>query len=228
MVFKGLTTVVSQAEDMVKFRGFWWFKHFGRGSKLSISIMLLNIKESCLDVNRVKSVKSSEWLPPTGEGLKFNVDGSLRDNPGKAGIEGVLRDSGGKVWGLFSAFVGILDSMSAEILAIQRAAFMCVHSEVLVGKEVDIVSDSKAAVAWVNSEGFCNLRHVDVIYDIRNSLNFLGNTRVIFNSRASNSYANMLAKKGMSAAKSCLLATSSEQSDAFRRRSAIAPPQLRR
>ncbi|KAK3205181.1 hypothetical protein Dsin_019227 [Dipteronia sinensis] len=87
--------------------------------------MLLNMKESCLEVKRVKPVKSAEWLPPAGEALKFNVDGSAMGNPGIAGIGGVLRDKSGKVWGLFFAFVGRLDSMAAEILAIQRVVSMC-------------------------------------------------------------------------------------------------------
>ncbi|KAK3219673.1 hypothetical protein Dsin_013643 [Dipteronia sinensis] len=109
---------------------------------------------------------------------------------------GVLRDNVGKVWGLFSVFVGRLHSNAAEILAIHRVVSMCAQSQVFVGKEIDIVSDSKVTVSWVNSKGFGNLKHIHTIYDIRNSLKILDNTRVIFISRASNSFADLLAKKG--------------------------------
>ncbi|KAK3211462.1 hypothetical protein Dsin_016168 [Dipteronia sinensis] len=76
-----------------------------------------------------------------------------------------------KILGMFCAYVGILDSNSTEILAIHKATTLCASSSSFVGKEIDIVCDSKVAVSWVN-------------------------TRVIFNPRSSNSYADMLAKKG--------------------------------
>ncbi|KAK3220416.1 hypothetical protein Dsin_014386 [Dipteronia sinensis] len=195
MVFNGKSTDFSQAADTVKFRVAWWFKQHERGSKLPISMMLLDIKVSCVETNHVKSTKSSEWVPPTGDTLKFNVDGSSRGNPRNTGIERVLRDKAGKLWGLFSGFVGILESNAAELFAIHRAVSLCIQSQVLIGKEIDIVGDSKVAVLWVNSEGIGNLKHVDIILDIRNMLCFLGNTRVIFNSRDSNSFADSLAKK---------------------------------
>ncbi|KAK2651427.1 hypothetical protein Ddye_011283 [Dipteronia dyeriana] len=131
-----------------------------------------------------------------GLGLKFNVDGSARGNPGNAGIGGVFRDNYGKVLSLFSDHIGTLDSISVEILAIHRAVTLCVEMTSLVGREIDIVSDFKVAVTWINSKGMGNLNHVKTIYEICNLLYHLGHTRVIFNSRASNSFADSLAKKG--------------------------------
>ncbi|KAK3219243.1 hypothetical protein Dsin_013213 [Dipteronia sinensis] len=180
MIFKGVPTTVSQATDKVKFRVAWWYKYHGAGSKLSISTMLLNVKESCADFLPKQKKNEIAWNPPLGLVLKFNVDGSARGNPGNAGIGGVLIDNTGKVLGLFSEHVGILDSNSAEILAIHRAVSLCAESTSLIGKDVDIVSDSKIAVSWVNSEGFGSLNHVKLIYDIRSLLLFLGNTWVFF------------------------------------------------
>ncbi|KAK3218848.1 hypothetical protein Dsin_012818 [Dipteronia sinensis] len=154
---------IDYVTDTLKFRVAWWFKHHGKGSKLPISMMLSDIKVSCLEPKFVKPVNPSVWLPPTGDALKVNVDGSARGNPGSAGIGGVMRDNSGKV---------------------------------LIGKKIDIVSDSKVAVSWVNSEGIGILKHVETIFNIRNMLCILGNTQVIFNSRDSNYFVDTPAKKG--------------------------------
>ncbi|KAK3185174.1 hypothetical protein Dsin_032460 [Dipteronia sinensis] len=136
------------------------------------------------------------WSPPTGVALKFNVDGLARGNPRNAGLCGVIRDNSGKVLGLFSAFVRTLDSNSTELLAIHMAASLCALFENLVDTEIEIVNDSKVTVSWVNSRSMGCLKYVNLIYDIRNCLSSLSNMWVIFNSRASNSFADSLAKQG--------------------------------
>ena len=73
---------------------------------------------------------------------------------------------------------------------------LCVVTIGLLGKEIVFVSDSKSAVTWINSDGLGSLNHTKLILDIRNHLTSLNNSSVIFNSRDSNSLANMLAKKG--------------------------------
>ncbi|KAK3221941.1 hypothetical protein Dsin_008966 [Dipteronia sinensis] len=93
-------------------------------------------------------------------------------------------------------FKGFLNSNSTEILAIQRAVILSVSVISFVGKEIDVVSDSKDVVAWINSEGFSSLNRVKLIYDNRTGLNMLGNTRVIHNPRFSNFFVDALAKKG--------------------------------
>ncbi|KAK1567980.1 hypothetical protein Q3G72_018942 [Acer saccharum] len=65
----------------------------------------------------------------------------------------------------------------------------------LVGKEIIIISDSMVAVSWVNGSEFGSLNHVNLIYDIRSLLHFLGGTVVGYNSRSSNNFADCLAKK---------------------------------
>ncbi|TXG47863.1 hypothetical protein EZV62_027157 [Acer yangbiense] len=54
----------------------------------------------------------------------FNVDGSVKKSPNAAGIGGVLRDSSGKILGLFSSFVGCMDANSTKNFAIHRACML--------------------------------------------------------------------------------------------------------
>ncbi|KAK3221063.1 hypothetical protein Dsin_015033 [Dipteronia sinensis] len=124
------------------------------------------------------------------------MDGSSRGNPGAVGIGGVLRDNSGKVLRMFSEFVGILSSNSAELLAIHRSDSLCANSTFFYGKDLDFVSDSKVVDPWINSEGLGSLNHVQLIYDIWVCLNSLRNGWVIFNTRSSNSFADQLVKKG--------------------------------
>ncbi|KAK3227199.1 hypothetical protein Dsin_007061 [Dipteronia sinensis] len=92
MVFEGLEVNMDQAIDLVKFRVVWWFKHFGKGSKDTVTALLLNIKELCVENKIVKSIKMQNWVPTMANCLKFNVHGSARGKPGVAGIGGILRD----------------------------------------------------------------------------------------------------------------------------------------
>ncbi|KAK0608449.1 hypothetical protein LWI29_030724 [Acer saccharum] len=59
-----------------------------------------------------------------------------------------------------------------------------------------VISDCKQAVAWVNSSGVGDWEFLQMILDIRCMLGNLGQTIVEYNSRDTNSYADMLAKKG--------------------------------
>ncbi|KAK3225721.1 hypothetical protein Dsin_005583 [Dipteronia sinensis] len=52
--FRGIMTDIGQAKDTVKFRVVWWFKYLGKGSKVPISTMLLNVKDNCSTQNSVK------------------------------------------------------------------------------------------------------------------------------------------------------------------------------
>ncbi|KAK0574763.1 hypothetical protein LWI29_028697 [Acer saccharum] len=196
LVFSNSDKGIVQAVDMIKFRVAWWFKHHGEGSSDPITVILQDIAGRCFDKIKKKAASTADWSPPSLGAFKFNVDGSARGNPGSAGIGGVLRDFRGKVIGSFSKFVGIADAITAEIFAIHQACVLCANSSALMGKQITIISDSKGAVSWVNSSSFGSLKHVNVIYDIRNFLRSLGRTVVIFNPRSSNCFADSLAKKG--------------------------------
>ncbi|KAK3222313.1 hypothetical protein Dsin_009338 [Dipteronia sinensis] len=170
-IFQGIQATVVQVADLVKSRTAWWFKFHANCSKLPILTVLLNIQESCVDSKPVKSPKGEAWSPPVSSSFKFNVDESLRD------------------------CVGVADSVSVELLAIHKAVSLCSNSLFFPDQDVVFISDSKAAVSWINMEGIGNLNHVHLIFDIRNALNNLWNARVVFNPRSSNSFVDTLAKK---------------------------------
>ncbi|KAK1586764.1 hypothetical protein Q3G72_005935 [Acer saccharum] len=76
---------------------------------------------------------------------------------------------------------------------------LCPSSSVFRKKNIAIVSDSKVDVAWVNdSEGIGSLEHVNLIFDIRGWMQLMGGMTLTFNSRATNSFADNLAKSGSS------------------------------
>ncbi|KAK2659387.1 hypothetical protein Ddye_005920 [Dipteronia dyeriana] len=92
-VFKDKAANLSVSLDSVKFRVTWWFKNFSSGSDVAVTLLMLDLKERCIDKTTVKVPSSIVWSPPVDEDLLFNVDGSTRGSPGMAGVGGVLRDS---------------------------------------------------------------------------------------------------------------------------------------
>ncbi|KAK0599896.1 hypothetical protein LWI29_009613 [Acer saccharum] len=198
-IFRGQEASVEKAVDDVKFRVAWWFKSYGRGSKIPVSLMLLNLKESCVSLTHLKSRTHVNWLPPVGSVLKFNVDGSARGKPGPAGIGGILRNSEGLTLCRFSIAVGIQSSNTAEIIAIRKACELCESNPSLVSRNIQIASDSSVAVSWANStDNFGSLPHVQIIYDIRGYLQSLKGLSIVYNPRASNEAADALAKASSS------------------------------
>ncbi|KAK3219556.1 hypothetical protein Dsin_013526 [Dipteronia sinensis] len=198
LIFKGKAADMMQSIDLVNFRVAWWFKHHGKGSRDQISVMLLNLKEACVEFRPAKLSKPVAWCPLSGEAYKFNVDGSTRGSLGRAGMGGVLKDSCRKVVFLFSYFIVSQDSNTAEIMAIWNVCDIISFDPLFLGRNITIASDSKVVVAWVNNDDFGSINHVKWIYDIRCKLKILGNTSVVYNSRSSNSFVDMLARRGSS------------------------------
>ncbi|KAK2653791.1 hypothetical protein Ddye_013647 [Dipteronia dyeriana] len=132
------------------------------------------------------------------DSLKFNVDGSARGNPGHAGISCVLRDSNGKAVCLFSFSVGLIDSNSAEILAIKKVVELCLFDPSLHCRVISIVSDSKVVVSWINNDDFDSLEHVNSINYIRSHLKSWDGLEVVHASRMYNYFTDNLAKLGSS------------------------------
>lgn len=198
VVFQGSTADESLVLDTIKFRVALWFKNYGLGSESDLTLLLLDLKDRCVDSVKIKIKKSVAWIPPLGNDLYFNVDGSSRGNPGDAGIGGVLRDSNGKVLCLFSLYVGFEDSNTAEVLAIHKACLLISSESRLVGRNISIISDSKVAVSWIKGKDFGNLKMVDKIYDIRHFLQSSVGLFICFMPRGSNSLADSLAKGGSS------------------------------
>ncbi|KAK2658712.1 hypothetical protein Ddye_005245 [Dipteronia dyeriana] len=195
-VFKDGAANVSQAEDMVCFRVAWWFKNLGKGSSDSITTLIWKIKEGCINSTITKSRKAVEWVPPPNGSFKFNVDGLTRGSPFQAGIGGVLRDHKGKVLFLFSNNIGIHDAVTTEIMSLAKACFLCLGKPELCGKIIEFVSDSMLIVSWINGRGIESIKHFQMIYDLHNQISSIDHARVVYCSRASNSFTDMLAKQG--------------------------------
>ncbi|KAK2662447.1 hypothetical protein Ddye_001021 [Dipteronia dyeriana] len=106
----------------------------------------MNVNELCVDSKPRKFQPSVSWIPPENFDLKFNVDESAREKSGQAGIGGVSRDVNSKVLCMFSLSVGLQDPIKEEVLAIQQACYLCMSKSWMVGREVEIVSDSKLEV----------------------------------------------------------------------------------
>ncbi|KAK3198719.1 hypothetical protein Dsin_022134 [Dipteronia sinensis] len=143
----------------------------------------------------MKISKLKYWTPPAKDTLLFNVDGSARGDPRPVGVGGVLHDSGGKVLCFFSLFLGSLDAITVKLCAIQKGCDLCYFRDDLRGRKITIVYDSKVAVDWINREGFGSLKRMNFILDIHSKLRAMANTVVEFKSRASNSFADTLAKR---------------------------------
>ncbi|KAK3199278.1 hypothetical protein Dsin_022693 [Dipteronia sinensis] len=197
VVFKGISAELAVFVDLVRFRVVWWFKHHGKGSAEPITVMVGNLEVCCFEQIPQKVYKAMAWVPPPKEVLKFNVDGSFKKEIGRAGIGGVLLNSRGEVLCSFSAFVGNVDASTAELLAIQKACFLCVSKASVGRRKICIESDSRVAVSWVKDDDFGNLALVDVIYDICSKLRLLGKTSVNYIARDANVVADGLAKRGV-------------------------------
>ncbi|KAK3193617.1 hypothetical protein Dsin_024927 [Dipteronia sinensis] len=160
LIFEGKEPEVSQAADLVKFRIVWWFKHLRSGSKETVNSLLLNLKDLCVDHTKVKRTNIEDWISPSADILKFNVDGSVIGKPGPSGIGGVLRDLNGKVLCLFSYYMEIMDSNTTELWAITKAVELILSNPNLRGCDIWVVSDSKVAVLWVNNGEFGSIAQV--------------------------------------------------------------------
>ncbi|KAK2640367.1 hypothetical protein Ddye_028162 [Dipteronia dyeriana] len=134
------------------------------------------------------------WILPRGDELCFNVDGSSRGNSGDFGIGGMLTDSNGKVLCLFSLGVGVVDSVTAEVLVVLKACELIHSNPRLVGRVFNIFSDSKSAISWVNGNDFDNFKLVNQIYDVISFLKIVDGLSISFKSRGSNSFTNSLTR----------------------------------
>ena len=88
------------------------------------------------------------------------------------------------------------DSNTAQILAIHKACELVISNPLLLGRNIEIISDSKTAVSWIQNGGVGNLKHVNEIYDIRSYMDNVGGINISHHTRASNGFADNLAKMG--------------------------------
>ncbi|KAK1575451.1 hypothetical protein Q3G72_005601 [Acer saccharum] len=97
---------------------------------------------------------------------------------------------------LFSLSIGSNDSNAAEVLAILKACDLISSNPLLSGRLIEIRSDSKTAVSWILNGGFGNLKLVKEIYEIRNHMSLMGGISLSQHNRATNTFADNLAKQG--------------------------------
>ena len=93
------------------------------------------------------------WVCPQENILKFNVDGAVSGSTKKAGCGGVLRDSNGRVRGVFYGSLGEVDSNIVEMMAIKTALQVFLFSPWANNYALIIESDSKLAVDWIKKQG---------------------------------------------------------------------------
>ncbi|KAK2654791.1 hypothetical protein Ddye_014647 [Dipteronia dyeriana] len=198
VVFRGTQANLDMASNSVKFRVAWWFKNHGGGSNVDLTLLLLDIKERCIDKASAKAVTSKGWSYPTENKLFFNMDGSANGSPGEAGIRGLLRNVSRRILCLFSYYLGIKDSRTAEIHAILRACQLISSNQFLINRNITIISDSLSLVSWIKGKDFGNFELVRIMYDIRHFLQDRRGLDIEFKQRSSNSLADSLAKAGSS------------------------------
>ncbi|KAK2634069.1 hypothetical protein Ddye_028861 [Dipteronia dyeriana] len=91
------------------------------------------------------------------------------------------------------------DSDTVEILAFRKACELYDSVQRLTEENIQIVSDSMAAVFWANSqEDFESYPHLHTILDIRGFLLKRSGFSVVYNPRSTNDMADSLAKRSSS------------------------------
>ncbi|KAK1576403.1 hypothetical protein Q3G72_013488 [Acer saccharum] len=83
-----------------------------------------------------------------------------------------------------------------EVQAIHKACELISSNPLLQDRSIIIVSDSRSAVSWINSDNFGNLNLVNLVYDIRHLIQSRAGISIIHNNRETNSLADSLAKGG--------------------------------
>ena len=147
---------------------------------------------------RVNVRQCLQWQAPPSKALKWNVDGSAKGKPGRAGIGGVLHDDKGTKIAEFAASVGIMHSNEAKLLAIVFSLELLLDRlSILTGKPI-IESDSKNALSWKTNLGECpwNLRFYS--NKLKNMLLVMKDIEFIHVLREANHEADRLAKEGSS------------------------------
>ncbi|KAK0570559.1 hypothetical protein LWI29_003185 [Acer saccharum] len=97
---------------------------------------------------------------------------------------------------IFSAYIGFQDAISAEILAIVKTFDLLKSRSEFYDRPPVVVSDSRVAVRWIAGYGLGNSCHEKLISDIQGCLASFAQASVEYCTRSSNTYADILAKKG--------------------------------
>ncbi|KAK2646075.1 hypothetical protein Ddye_021270 [Dipteronia dyeriana] len=136
----------------------------GCGSPKPLTVIRSDIQERCIDKLSYKANMYAVWYSPTDEDLMFNVDSSAKGSP---------------VWQEWE--------VCSEILEARCCVFLSFFNW-----NITIVSDSKTTVSWIKDERFSSLKHVAMVYDIRNFLVSLKGLSIQFRPIDQDSFAGSL------------------------------------
>ncbi|XP_010678560.1 uncharacterized protein LOC104894092 [Beta vulgaris subsp. vulgaris] len=202
-IFEASSSSAKDLQDLVLLRIGWWISGWDEGFPYSPSDIQRN--PWCLEWEGSKAPASSiihapsfiPWSPPLKNVLKWNVDASVDISNSSAAIGGVLRDHGGKFVCLFSSPIPLMEINCAEILTINRAISISIHSSSVRSMCLLLESDSSNAVMWSNNDngGPWNMKHH--LNFIRSSRKKILNIEITYKSRKSNFVADSLAKQGL-------------------------------
>ncbi|KAK8631681.1 hypothetical protein V6N13_028463 [Hibiscus sabdariffa] len=150
-VFNGIKLDSAQLFSLCTLRLAWWCK--GNWPTSSITVTDL---ASCplyfkfLNCSIAKQSKIA-WKPPSKGEVKFNTDGAVNGSFGEAGIDRCMRNEWSCCLVIFSKSVGVVDSTTAEILAIKEAISIFNLSRWTINYKLQVETDSKLAVEWLTN-----------------------------------------------------------------------------
>ena len=150
-------------------------------------------------MNKAKQISSKivipiRWTKPFVGWHKLNTNGASL-NLGKAGGEGIIRDSQGNWVKGFSRSIGYTTSVMSELWALRDGLNLAIQLGI---HQFDVELHAKVIVDLLNGVDSPNRAYSPLLYDCRSLLARLTQARVVYTFREVNKCANFLAKRGCS------------------------------
>uniref|UniRef100_A0A5K0W0Y7 RNase H type-1 domain-containing protein n=1 Tax=Nymphaea colorata TaxID=210225 RepID=A0A5K0W0Y7_9MAGN len=134
------------------------------------------------------------WEKPSGNFVKLNYDGAVKDNPAKAGIGGIIRDHEGKVLLCFAEPIPFTTSIMAEMLAAKRGVGLACENDL---SQLWMEGDAKTIVDIITGKRTRNLQLEKHVIDMKCQFALLENCKCTHIYREGNRIADKLAKMGL-------------------------------
>ncbi|XLR04880.1 hypothetical protein HN51_059755 [Arachis hypogaea] len=135
------------------------------------------------------------WVPPSEGTIKLNVDGSSRENPGRAGCGGLLRDQDGNCIAGFVSHIGFASSVAAELVAIRHGLWLAWQFGY---RKVECESDCMVALEIIHDDAGDFPEFADIVEEIHQFMLLEWDVTIYHVMREANSCADFLAKIGSS------------------------------
>lgn len=133
------------------------------------------------------------WEPPPLGWFKLNIDGASLNNPGMAGIGGVIRNHKGEFVAAFAKNIGIATNNKAELWALKQGLKIVIELEI---SNVIIETDSSFLFSCIRSSGTSHSSHKTLVLEAKLMMQNLDRIILKFGYRELNGVADYLAKKG--------------------------------